>query len=145
MLEMRLSGRILVWLLGACVLLFFHVAAWTRIARKGGLQLPETPVDLVTPDGAVQWRLLMDARPWIPAGSDYTVHASDTDREMNLYMLSLGVFPRSQALPTHYFAMDFSTIGDRALYVIDEGCRGSSNPRIRTLARLAGGCVERRE
>jgi hypothetical protein len=143
--EKRVSGRVLVWFLGACALLLFHVAAWTRIARTGGLRLPTTPIDRVTADGAAQWRLLMDARPWIPAGSEYTVHASDADREMNLYMLSLGVFPRAKALPTHYYAMDFSVIGDRARYVIDEGCRGSNNLRIRTLARFAGGCVERRE
>lgn len=107
--------------------------------------MPTTPIDGVPGPGPAQWRLLMDARPWIPAGSEYTLHASDADREMNLYMLSLGVFPRSQALPTHYFGMDFSAIGDRARYVIDEGCRGSSDLRIRTLARFAGGCVERRE
>ena len=135
---------IFLWLLGAAVILYFHGLMYEELRRSGPIGPPQTPIDHVSPDGAAQWRFLMDARPWIPDGADYTVESSGPDREMSLFMLSLGIYPRSHALPTTYFGMPFASIGARARYVLDEGCR-LREPGRRTLVRLSGGCVERRE
>jgi hypothetical protein len=64
---------------------------------------------------------------------------------MSLFMLALAVYPKAHAVPTSYFGTRFPALGGRARYVIDEECRLSGKPGLRTLARLADGCVQVRE
>jgi hypothetical protein len=132
------------WIAGAWLVLLFHGFAWRHASDVAPLGIPETPVDRVSPDLRGQWTFLMDARAAIPPGADYTVRAETPDREMSLYMLSIGVFPRSRPIPSSYYGTPLRALGSRAAYVVDEGCRFAETPPARTIARFRGGCVKHR-
>ena len=138
----RLRTGAAIWMLVALVILFFHGQEWQRIARGRGLRAPVTPADLTNPLLGHQWHLLMDARPYVPEGSEFTVESGDLDSEMYLFMLALAVYPNARAVPTSYFGSRFPALGGKVRYVIDEGCRRSGGPDRRIIARLADGCVE---
>jgi hypothetical protein len=132
------------WLAAALAVLLFHAPFWKHARDIAPLAVPETAVDRVSPDLARQWTLLMNAREWIPPGSDYTVRSEPPDREMSLYMLSMGIFPRSRPVPSSYYLVPYLSLGNRAKYVIDENCRFAGTPPAQIIGRFPGGCVRRR-
>ena len=141
--EASVAGRS--WLLGAAMLvLLFHINPWQRARNIAPLALPETPIERVRPDWSRQWAFLMDARNSIPPGADYTVRAATPDEEMALYILSMGVFPRSRSVPFSYYGVEHRTLSDAARFVIDEDCRNAERPPAEVVARFRGGCVRRR-
>lgn len=133
-----------VWLMGAIVVLVFHGILWNEIARVRPLRLPETPADLTNPVYAVQWHYLMDVREWIPDGAVYTVAAQDLYRGMNLFVLSMAVYPKARGLPTTYFETRRPDLPPEARFVLDEDCQFTERAELRLLVRLPSGCVEAR-
>ncbi len=133
-----------VWLLFACLLPAFAPLIWNRAPPPRLLRLPLTPLDRTAPDAAVQWNFLWEARPHIPSGAIYTVLATDLDVEMNLYMMSLAVYPREVARPNSYFGIRSPDAVERGQFLIDFGCSQAGLPEVELLRKLTNGCIERR-
>ncbi len=133
-----------VWLLFACLLPAFAPLIWNRAPPPRLLRLPLTPLDRTAPDAAVQWNFLWEARPHIPSGATYTVLATDPDVEMNLYMMSLAVYPREVARPNSYFGIRSPDAAERGQFLIDFGCSQAGLPEVELLRKLTNGCIERR-
>ena len=132
-----------VWLLFACLLPAFAPLIWNRAPPPRLLRLPLTPLDRTAPDAAVQWNFLWEARPHIPSGAIYTVLATDPDVEMNLYMMSLAVYPREVARPNSYFGIRSPDAAERGPFLIDFGCSHAGLPEVELLRKLTNGCIER--
>mgnify|MGYP001554346792 CR=1 FL=1 len=64
---------------------------------------PDTPYDTTGSGHAEQWRFLRAASVVIPAGSSFTIQAAETDTEMSLYMMAVGLLPRATAIPKTYY------------------------------------------
>jgi hypothetical protein len=104
------------WLTGAILLLAFPARFWIRAAPPR-LLTAATPLDATDPAAARQWLFLSRTRATVPRGATYTVIAPTKDVEMNLFMLSLGLLPEAQALPSSYYGVPASE-GNRARFVL---------------------------
>lgn len=80
------------WIGLACALLVAPVISWARFASERGFRRPTSPVDAVQPTYAAYWRFLVDARPLVPDGSSYTIHAGAQLEHAELFMISQGLF-----------------------------------------------------
>jgi hypothetical protein len=108
----------LLWLLGASLLLVFPIRLWIRAAPPDLLARPTTPVDQTDGAAARQWIFLRKVRTVLPPGATYTVIAPTRDVEMNLFMMSLGLLPEAEGLPSSYHGVPTPKIGSRARYVL---------------------------
>lgn len=137
------------WLAAAAVLLVFAPRTWARGGRGNWFAAAETPLDRPSPEAAAQWRFLSDALAVLPAGATYTILAPTRDAEMNLLMMSLGLYvPRGHLpIPSSYFGVGWSGRGQGAEWALEYGCRETApDPHEasgRVLVRVRGGCVLR--
>jgi len=133
------------WLAAGAVLLAFAPQAWSRGGRGSWLAPAETPLDRASPVAAEQWRFLSDALPKLSAGATYTILAPTRDAEMNLFMMSLGLYVVRGHLPipSSYFGVDWPGRGAGADYVLDYGCGQAAAAPSGTTVRVRGGCVLR--
>jgi hypothetical protein len=141
----RLASRpALLWLAATFLLLFFPLLGWHRIPAGDRWRLPDTPLDRTNPAAAQEWRFLRRARAWVPPGASFTVLAEDRNREMSLFMISIGLLPDRWPLPSSYFLQPDAS-GARAEYVLAFQCdpRGAAGGIL--IRRLPDGCVYRRE
>ena len=93
------------------------VSLWPSIAtflppRLENYRVPETPLDMIAPKQAAQWKFLR--RVWVemPRSVVYAVRAPDLHDEMSIYMMSLGLFPQSQARAGSYFGHPRGPVDD---------------------------------
>jgi hypothetical protein len=131
------------WLAATLALLFVAADAWRRIPPAYRCFVPTTPVDGMRPDIAREWAFLKGAGDFVPRGASFTVRAQDPIREMELFMVSLGVLPDRRALPSSYFAGP-AEAGAIAEYVLEFGCDSPGPAAGVLVGRLPGGCVYRR-
>ena len=138
------SLRAWIWILGASVVL----AVGVHCSRLPPIPLvfrpPQTPIDLTSPHGAGLWQFLIQVRDAVPAGASYTVQAPSVDDEMNLYMLSLGLLFRQEALPSSYYGIATPDPGRRARFVLVYGAAGARVGRGRLVRKIEGGAVYER-
>ena len=130
------------WLAGAFLLLLFPLSQWLTIPRGYRLVAAETPLDGTRPDLAAEWRFLVLAHPFVPAGARFTVIARDDGTEMELFMLALGILPECEPVPTTYFKKRHG-LGATAEYVL---AYGNDEPEgaATLIGRVPGGAVYRR-
>ena len=133
------------WLAAGAVLLAFAPQTWSRGGQGSWFAPAETPLDRASPAAAAQWRFLSDALPALPPGATYTILAPTRDAEMNLFMMSLGLYVARGHLPipSSYFGVDWPGRGEGADYVLDYGCRQTAPAPAETAVRVRGGCVLR--
>ena len=115
---MRHGALTFLWLAGSSLLLVFPIRLWIRAAPRDLLARPTTPVDHTDGAAARQWIFLCKARTVLPPGTTYTVIAPTRDVEMNLFMMSLGLLPEAEGLPSSYYGVPTPKIGFRARYVL---------------------------
>ena len=115
---MRHGALTFLWLAGASLLLVFPLRLWIRAAPRDLLAQQISPVDYTDGAAARQWIFLRKARTVIPPGTTYTVIAPTRDVEMNLFMMSLGLLPEAEGLPSSYYGVPTPETGFRARYVL---------------------------
>lgn len=131
-------------IIGAAVVLAAGLHGSRLPSMAAALRVPATPLDRTSEHAARLWSFLMEARDTIPAGASYTVEARDRDDEMNLYMLSLGIFCRQEALPSSYFGVPTPDLGRRARFVLVYGVAPSRIAQARLVRAVpSGGVYER--
>jgi hypothetical protein len=108
-----------IWLGGATAVLIAGVST-SRIPSRSLLTVPATPLEHTNGRLAPLWSFLVEVRDKVPEGASYTLRASDSDDEMGLYMLSLGVLDKQVALPSSYFGVA-TREGGEARYVLSYG------------------------
>lgn len=140
---LRRSSAARILTVAAWLLLLFAPAVWKRGSPSRLFALAETPLDRPSPAAALQWTFLSDAAARIPPTAGYTVVALDPDAELNLYMMSFGLFPRGVAYPTSYYGHPLDW-GQRAEWILDYGCRFAGATDRSLVHRVRGGCIERR-
>ena len=104
-----------------------------------------TPIDRASPEGAAQWVFLSEALEHLPRRASYTIRASTGDEEMNLYMMSLGLYQGHLPYPNSYFGISIPGYAANADFVLDYGCGGAgagANALV-NVARVRGGCIQR--
>ncbi len=114
---MRRGALTFLWLAGASLLLVFPLRLWIRAAPRDLLARQISPVDHTDGAAARQWTFLWKARTVVPPGTTYTVIAPTRDVEMNLFMMSLGLLPEAEGLPSSYYGVPTPN-GFRARYVL---------------------------
>ncbi|HYK43256.1 MAG TPA: hypothetical protein VE007_12775 [Thermoanaerobaculia bacterium] len=132
-----------VWALAGILLLAFAPRVWRRGAPAPMFSLPETPIDRVSPDGAAQWVFLSESLKHVPRGASYTIRAATGDEEMNLFMMSLGLFEGHMPYPNSYFGIPIPGYAANADFVLAYGCAGDGAAENVVVARVRGGCVQR--
>ena len=115
---MRHGALTFLWLAGASLLLVFPLRLWIRAAPRDLLARQISPLDHTDGAAARQWIFLWKARTIVPPGTTYTVIAPTRDVEMNLFMMSLGLLPEAEGLPSSYYGVPTPEIGFRARYVL---------------------------
>jgi len=110
-----------IWVIGAAMVLAagLHCSRLPSIATA--FRVPATPLDWTSERGARLWAFLTQARDVVPPGVSYTVQGQNPDDEMNLYMFSLGLFFKQEALPSSYFGVATPGPGCRARFVLVYG------------------------
>jgi hypothetical protein len=138
-----LPGRPALWLAAAFLLLLFPWLRWQDVPAGERWRLPDTPLNASNPAVAEEWRFLSRARASVPPGASFTVLAPGLNREMSLFMISIGLMPDRRPLPTSYFEGP-DAAGARAEYVLAFQCdpRGAAGAVL--IRRLPDGCVYRR-
>ena len=131
------------WLAGAFALLLFPLAQWLAIPPGYRLVATETPLDGTRPDLAYEWRFLVLARPLVPPRARITAIARDDGQEMELFMLSVGLYPDARPVPTTYFLKP-QRHGAAAEWVLALDCDVPEG-KASIAGRVPGGCVWRRE
>ncbi len=101
---------------------------------------PETPFDNIDSSHAVEWRFLDEASAIVAAGSTFTVHAPDTDTEMSLYMMSVGLLPKSTPIPTSYYGGPVAASA-AAEFVLSYGIEADETTDSDCTIAIAGGYV----
>jgi hypothetical protein len=92
------------WLLAACLSLAPAIAVFLP-PRLKDYHVPETPLDMIAPMQARQWKFLRQAWVEMPRSVVYAVRAPNLHDEMSIYMMSLGMFPDSAARAGSYFGI----------------------------------------
>ena len=138
------EGRMLwIWLLGAAAILIAGVSSSRLLSSSAPLRIPATPLDLTSDRFARMWSFLREIRGRVPDGASYTVLADDPNDAMFVYMISLGIFERQQALPTTYYGDAFPQ-GSGARYVLSYGEEPPEPPDARLVVRTRLGAVYER-
>jgi len=131
------------WLAGTFALLLFPLAQWLAIPAGYRLVPTDTPLDGTRPDLAYAWRFLVLARPLVPPRARITAIARDDGREMELFMLAVGLYPDARPVPTTYFLKQMPH-GATADYVLALDC-DVPDGKASLVGKVPGGCVWRRE
>ncbi|MEO8218146.1 MAG: hypothetical protein ABI718_13790 [Acidobacteriota bacterium] len=131
-----------IWVMGAALLLSVFLLSEEQPDLRQWTP-PETPVSRVDPEYAMQWKLLQQARPFIPIGASFTVRSLTGDSETSLLMLSQGILLRRDPLPWSYFGAPKGE-GARAEFVIAQNPRISHQSDLKEIARLPAGRIYRR-
>jgi hypothetical protein len=137
-------GPSLVCLIAAALML---AIGWrtSLVPSPLGWKMPETPVDLGSARYAAFWRFLKEARRLVPDNASYTAIAKDPEDEMYLFMLSLGIFERHEALASSYYGVPTPQEGDSSRFVLAFDKEPSPPTSFRLVARVGPGSVfERR-
>lgn len=134
-----------VWLAAGLLLLAFAPRVWKRGGRPSWFELAKTPLDRPSPAAAAQWTFLSDALRVLPNGATYTIFAPSMDDEMNLFMMSLGLYVERghTPVPSSYLGMEYPGRGAGADYALDYGCGKTASAAYEPVARVRGGCVAR--
>ena len=131
-----------IWTAAGILLLAFAPRVWSR-GGPARLSLAETPIDRPSPDGAAQWVFLTESRKHLPQGATYTIRADGPDDEMNLFMMSLGIYEGHLPYPNSYFGIPIPGHAANADFVLDYRCGSVGAGGRQLVARVRGGCVER--
>lgn len=132
-----------VWALAGIVLLAFAPRVWSRGNPARLFALAETPIDRPSPEGAAQWVFLSESLKHLPRGASYTIRAADGEEEMNLFMMSLGLYLGHLPYPNSYYGIPIPGYAAKADFILSYGCRGARPAASTLVARVRGGCVER--
>lgn len=136
--------RSALWVAASYALLLFALASW-RGWRHRDVFWPRSPFDNVNALTAQEWIFLASARASIPPGVSYTVLAEPLSREMDLFMMSYGLFPRSVPIPSSLWQNPLRSVGAKAQYVLASPCEAADRDQLRVVAKPEGGCVLIRE
>jgi hypothetical protein len=141
---LRTDGRAIAWLICAWLV---TGSGWkhSRIpSLRQAFRIPSTPLDLTSPSAVSLWLFLKNARASVPEKASYTIHASQSDEEMTLFMMSRGIFESQEGLPTSDYGIPTPDEGRRAGYVLVYGrCPEASNS-LRLVSESAECCVFQR-
>jgi len=102
-------------------------------------------MDRTNPRLAEEWRFLWLAGGWVPRGATYTVLAADRNREMSLYMISLGLLPGRHPLPVSYHGSPLAEPPNGADFLLFFSCGSAPPSGYRIVQAVEGGYVYRRE
>ncbi len=130
-----------IWIIGAAVVLAAGLHSSRLPSVAAALRVPATPLDRTSEHAARLWNFLMETRDTIPAGASYTVEAPDRDDEMTLYMFSLGIFCKQEALPSSYFGVATPDLGRRARFVLVYGVAPSRITQARLVRAVPSGGI----
>ena len=137
----RRSAGPLLWLLASAALFVGPVVRWLDVPARDRLIVPQTPVDRTLGRYAEEWRFLERAREYVPDGASVTVRAEHWQREVSLYILSLGLYPDASPIPAAYYDSPAEQQKRRARFVLSFRCQPPSRTGLQTVARFPEGCV----
>lgn len=137
----RGAAATLLWILASGALLVGPVVRWLEVPARDRLIVPQTPVDRTLGRYAEEWRFLERAREYVPDGASVTVRAEHWQREVSLYILSLGLYPDSSPIPAAYYDSPAEQQKRRARFVLSFRCQPPSRTGLQTVARFPEGCV----
>lgn len=127
------------WLLAA--LLSLAPAAAVFLPPRGReYRVPETPLDMIAPVQARQWKFLRQAWRELPRSFVYAVRAPNLHDEMSMYMMSLGMFVDSQPRAGSYFGIPRPGGADEAQVILALPCIDPP-PDHFDCRRVGEGCV----
>ena len=78
-----------------------------------------------------------------PTVCQLTVRAEHPQREVSLYILSLGLYPDASPIPASYYDSLAEQQKRRARFVLSLRCQPPYRPGLQTVAQFAEGCVFR--
>jgi len=125
---------------------WFGLVVSTGVVLVGGLTVadvhvpPQSPFDATRSGHAEQWIFVNEVATVVPEGSSVTVHASNPDIEMSLYMMAVGLAPRATVIPRSYYGR-FVAESNSARFVAtyDPGAKDVADSR--SAIAVAGGIV----
>jgi hypothetical protein len=109
------------WIVGALIVLTGPLVTWSSFLRTHRLEIPASPTENDQPQLAAYWRFLAAARPFVPAGSSYTIKAPTPDDETQLFWLSAGLYADVTPYPATYVWQAQPGGGSEAKYVLVYG------------------------
>ena len=127
------------WLAAACLSLLPAIVAFLP-PRGAKFGVPETPLDMIAPKQAAQWKFLRQAWVEMPRSVVYTVRAPDLHDEMSIYMMSLGMFFESQPRASSYFGFPRAGGGAEARVILSLPCMDPA-PAGFDCKRVGDGCL----
>lgn len=137
----RGAGATFLWILASGALLIGPVVRWLEVTPRDRLIVPQTPVDRTLGRYAEEWRFLDRAREYVPDGASLTVRAEHPQREVSLYILSLGLYPDASPIPATYYDSPAEQQKRRARFVLSLRCQPPSRTGLQPVARFPEGCV----
>ena len=138
--------RTRIWIAASFALLVFPLVRWTRAPAGGRLFLPRTPLDGVRTDLAREWTFLDQARRGLPERCRFTVLSPDLSREMDGFMMAIGLLPAAYPRPSSYYEALARRRPADVEYVLyySEGEPPADLPGFRRVSVLPGGAIFRR-
>ncbi|MGA7615575.1 MAG: hypothetical protein WBX15_10395 [Thermoanaerobaculia bacterium] len=127
----------------AAGLLLIGATDIVRISHSNGFRRHSTPVDLTPGTDPQMWQFLWLARDVVPPGTAYTVAAPSPSEEQDLYMLSVGLFPKDRPYPHFYYGSEHGRPDEHPLYVLSYH-RTLDDPDLTPVMRCDLGTVYRR-
>jgi hypothetical protein len=139
----RRYARETAWMLGSALILLVALSDALASARPF-FAASDVPVARLHGRLRDQWLFLQEIRNSIPPGATYTVHSSNRDVEMSVFMISLGVLTRNEPRPRSYFGVETADGGRTARFVVVYKGAGFHEPGARVAASTRWGQVYER-
>ncbi|MHB0969927.1 MAG: hypothetical protein ACYC7A_15890 [Thermoanaerobaculia bacterium] len=139
----RRYARETAWMLGSALILVIALSDALASPRPF-FKASDVPVARLHGRLRDQWLFLQTVRNVIPPGAAYTVHASNRDVEMSVFMISLAVLTRNEPRPRSYFRIETADGGRSAQYVVAFKDAAPHEPNVRVVASNRWGHVYER-
>ncbi len=145
MVRVSSDARIGAWLLASFLLLLFPFLSWLKMPPGERAIAPDTPMDRVSGALSEEWLFLWHAKGAVPRKAAFSVLASERPREMNLFMMAIGLYPYARPVPASYFGGDVpSQDREGPDYLLVFRCEVPPPPGFRLIQTNPGGCVFKR-
>jgi hypothetical protein len=141
---MKAARLLRLWWLGVALMLAMMTPKLVQHLLSIPPDRPVSPLDNTRPELASQWQFVEAAVKHVPAGESLTIRACNTDDELTLYMMALGLAAAANPQPSSYYGTPTPEVGGRARFVLEFGGCGIEEEQVTEVARVPGGRIYRR-
>ena len=131
--------RAALWFTGLVLLTSWMTAGWMKLPPEERRLFARTPFPDYVGKQERHWDFLQEARAVLPDDAHYTIRASTTDEEMELFMLTPTILDGRRGTPSSYFGQ---TVDDAASarWILSFECVAVP-PGSRVVKTLSDGCI----